>query len=251
MVSAQNAFALAYQWWLNCDAYFLTLEFARDGKWVREIGGKYGVDRTISENAEKSMAKLVLDSAQSADSSLERRAARLSRALENRPTTELKRLPTSAACKLSWFVCPQGWTMFDRYAAQGVLGTGGTTGIPRMERFYAALALRGWVDTLSNVRREIPQQFCQLLAERTLDKHFFLLGRAKEEDGDREMVRTERQINAFLDALSPELRDSVCSTGNKIAGILREANLGYRDDSDRGAINKRVKELREMKEDVA
>lgn len=262
-VAARYAFALAYQWWLNCDAYFvagLQNNTKLDGTWIREIGSYYGVNRTVPTDKEGAFSKFILQSGQSSDMEIDKRAVHLTHSLQQAELLAHKgengrkqdsRIPASAATKVSWFVWPQGWTMYDSYAARGVLGTRGSVGTARMERFYAALAHRGWKKLLFSVRGEIPPQFSQLLAERTLDKHVLLLGLADGMDGQQNMERVERQMNAFLGALSPELGDLVWSTGCIISKLLRAAKLGHHENNDRTAIDERLKELRKMNEGIA
>lgn len=241
-------FALAYQWWLICDAYFANADLSSelDERWLREIGKPYLVNRTIPNGKEAAFVSMIKSSGQSAEMDLEQRAARLSLALSR--NFDRQKVPASAASKVSWFVWPQGWTMYDSYAAKALIGNPSATGLARMELFYAALAMRGWIDLLGEMRLALrPFAFDPRLAERTIDKFLFLHG--------MEEVALEpalAMIDGFVDALPAALRDDVVRAGEATGEELLSIRLLHRDTkTDRNALQDRVDRLRRFKDEIS
>lgn len=249
-VAAHYAFALAYQWWLSCDAHYvaeLAGKQALDAGWVRDIGDTYLVNRTILTGAETAFAKLILQSGQGNDMAICERAARLSLALERRDDLKAN-APASAASKVSWFVWPRGWTMYDRYAAKAVVGTPGESGVAKMERFYAALAMRGWDDVLRQLRGVMSEfGWPTLLAERAVDKYLFLEG-----SGVTSGAPAIRRIDGFLNALPGDVRDLVNQAGDAVGSILEPSHLLHRDTgTDRATLKTHLEALRILKKEIA
>lgn len=246
--AADHAFALAYQWWLMCDAYYAETLKAKprslDGGLVREIGQSYQVNRTIGDGHQASFATLVVHSGQGNGMDMEERAARISLALKRCDTTIFPFLPISAMTKVSWFIWPSNWTMYDRYAVKVVLGSPQDIGIERLERFYAALAMRGWIDHLDYVRSALKgSMFNPLLAERVIDKYLFLEGSHVQKDD-----ATTRAIKGFVNALPAELKDEVEHIGASISPLLAEGKLLHRSTTtDRQELKARVERLRSFK----
>ena len=242
------ALSLAYQWWLRCDAHFAKAELSKnlDGHWVRAIGEPYIVNRTIGGGQEQAVADLVLHSGQGDEMDIEERAARLSLALEKRAFAG--NAPASAASKISWFVWPRNWTMYDSYAAKAVVGSPKETGLQRMERFYAALAMRGWRDALKDTRLVLADYGLEpLLAERAIDKFLFLHG-AKAERGDKYTA----PVDSFIGALPSDLSDRIVRAGEAIGEILAAVPLVPRNKgTDRKALDERVTSLRKLKKEIA
>jgi hypothetical protein len=245
--STHHPFALAYQWWLMCDAYFVNAGLSKhlNEKWVREIGGRYLVNRTVPNGQERQFMSIVLGCGQGNEMQIEERAARLSLALSRQST--FKKSPASAASKVSWFVWPQGWTMYDRYAAKAVVGSPAETGTARMELFFAALAMRGWDDILSRTRDVLRDySFSPLLAERAIDKYLFLQGMS-----EAECETTVATTDGFVAALPHNLRDEVTRAGEAVGEVLGASGLLHRDtESDRSALANRVEDLRRFKNGI-
>lgn len=248
--AAHYSFALAYQWWLNCDSYYvaeLAGRQALNAGWVRDIGETYLVNRTIAKGAEDVFAQLILHSGQGSDMAISERAIRLSLALERHADLKAD-TPASAASKVSWFVWPRGWTMYDRFAAKAVVGTPAESGLAKMERFYAALAMRGWDDALRQLRNVMSEFGCPaLLAERTLDKYLFLEGSGAAEGGT-----AIRRIDGFLNALPGDHRDTINRAGEAVASILEPSRLLHRETrTDRIELKKQLDALRVLKREIA
>ena len=241
-------FALAYQWWLICDSHFANADLSTnlDERWLREIGKPYLVNRTIPNGREAAFVGMIKSSGQSAEMDLEQRAARLSLALSR--NFDCQKLPASAASKVSWFVWPQGWTMYDSYAAKALIGNPSATGLARMEMFYAALAMRGWNDLLREMRLALrPFAFDPRLAERTIDKFLFLHGME-----EAALEPALAMIDGFVDALPAELRDDVVRAGEATGEELLSIRLLHRDTkTDRNALQDRVDRLRRFKDEIS
>lgn len=252
-VAADYAFPLAYQWWLYVDfGYLQTINgkaFKLDGPLVREIAESYDVGRTIggatkadADLAAGALAGMIRTSGAGDGMTLIERAARSAHALE-RKGTDLSRSPISAITKISWFVWPDGWTMFDSLTSKAVLGRSSSQ-VSHMERFYAALQVRGWLDVLRRVRERIRAPFDRRMAERVLDKYLFLSGL---ESARRK--RTVASIDGFVAALPADLRDSVQEQCEAISDCMGGDCLLHRDtDTDMRTLNAKVAELRSFKE---
>ncbi len=242
------SFALAYQWWLMCDAYFANADLSSelDERWLREIGKPYLVNRTIPNGREAAFVSMIKSSGQSDEMDLEQRAARLSLALSR--NFDRQKVPASAASKVSWFVWPQGWTMYDRYAANALIGNPTASGLARMEMFYAALAMRGWNDILGEMRLALrPFALDARLAERTIDKFLFLHGM-----DDAALEPALAMIDGFVDALPADLRADVVRAGEATGEKLSSVRLLHRDTkTDRNALQERVDRLRRFKDEIS
>lgn len=138
--------------------------------------------------------------------------------------------------------------MYDSYAAKALIGTSSETGLSRMEKFYAALAMRGWNELLGEIRLALrPFALDPRLAERTIDKFLFLHG-MEEAALDPALA----MIDGFVDALPAELRDDVIRAGEATGDALSSVRLLHRDtETDRNALQDRVDQLRRFKDEIS
>jgi hypothetical protein len=241
------AFVLAYKCWLECDAhYHASLRgnaSALDADWLRHIGRIYLFNRNVAEGAEAPLIDAVVHAGQGNDMNIEERAARLSNSLRRRGVTS-----ASAASKLSWFIWPSGWTMYDRLAREAVIGVRTEPALEKFERFYVALAMRGWNDLLSQVRQCIREGHMEtMLAERTIDK--FLMLNSYSESAREQLVAA---LNNFLKALPGDLRDTIVHVDEQISTILVASQLLHRNTAtDRAALAARLAQFNQLKQQVA
>lgn len=109
------------------------------------------------------------------------RAEQLEEAAKNLVATKNgKRLcnqHNSAFSKVAWFVRPNGWTMFDKFAYDGLMFDGVRGQTLSMAKFYKcldALEFQSWCDLARNTPRE---PFCTIPVERVFDKALMSLAR--------------------------------------------------------------------------
>lgn len=123
--------------------------------------------------------------------------------------------PHSAVTKMIWFLKPTGWTVYDRYAGDAVLLSGGNTE-DRQRRFYSTIAqpLAHWSHEL---RGPVAALHPKLHAERLIDKYLVLSGLdvAKRRDA---VTANEHFVRLLPDAL----RETLLTTAGQVAAILPE-----------------------------
>lgn len=213
------AFLAAYKWWLEHDAYFLGVLYGQpgvlDSARLEDVLRTYGAARSIPLDERPDYINLIANSQQAENMALVERANLIAAALGN-----LERPAVSAFTKVSWFIWPAGWTMFDSHASQAVLGHASGAVIPRMRRFYAALAARGWGDLILSARAVLNQNgFDERLAERMIDKYLWL--QTPRADAAVQQARHE----AFRNALPQDLIDRIAAVEAGVAPLLQNANL--------------------------
>lgn len=117
----------------------------------------------------------------------------------------------SAMTKLMWFLRPEGWTMFDKYAADAIGTNEYESPIDRMEAFYSNLSERSFENAarrLGNALRE--DGWPDLHGERVIDKFLWL-----SEADDRDVVIDNCRI--FLTLLPNGVGDRLEHTAQKIS----------------------------------
>lgn len=92
------------------------------------------------------------------------------------PVTRWRQPLPSAMTKLMWFARPTDWTMFDKYAANG-LGVKSAPAVKRMLNFYEDLENRKYGSLLKMMRPVVIESgLDRRWAERILDKYLMLIG---------------------------------------------------------------------------
>lgn len=246
-LAADNAFTLAYKSWLETDANFWCdiggNPSALNKEKLREIGRVFLVNRTIPKNDEARIIGVITSSGQADDIPIERRAAQISRVLEASGSNA-----ASAVSKISWFIWPSGWTMYDRLAARAVIGNPQANALTKFERFYATLALRGWDDILAKVRQSLSNHgFRPLLAERTVDKFLMLSGM-----DDKDRAQTAVRLAVFRAEFPDDMSARLINTGNEIAQILQPGTLlNSVNRTDRKELKMRLERFQQLKSEIA
>ncbi|WP_318912731.1 hypothetical protein [Shinella zoogloeoides] len=105
----------------------------------------------------------------------------------------------SGISKLSWFVAPKSWTMFDRLAAEAI-GVKSGSARDKATRFYQHLDDTGFVKLASDMRSALPDSD-RFYPERIVDQYLWLSASQEE---NRPLVITKTA--AFLDAIGDEKR---------------------------------------------
>ena len=102
----------------------------------------------------------------------------------------------SAVTKFMWFLKPEGWTMFDRYAANGLGVDSRLPALQRMQAFYGALAERGFEEVCARMQKRIDDSaFKGLPAGRILDTLLMARG---DRGGDAETVARLKDFLSLL-----------------------------------------------------
>jgi hypothetical protein len=192
----------AYKWWISSDFGFLRLTGAIDDQGnpsepgvsaisktsLRRIALAYSVSRNIPSDEIDSQGQQVVDLFMTSpppeinSEDLLTRANALAAQSKKMPMfvtlrngSQSRRQLASALSKLSWFIHPQGWTIFDKYVGAAVIGQGGS-GLAQMSAFYEKLA-PSW-RVISNKVCCATQQagFHPFLGYRIIDKYLYCHG---------------------------------------------------------------------------
>jgi hypothetical protein len=109
--------------------------------------------------------------------------------------------PISAVTKLMWFRRPTGWTMFDGYARQGLIGSKNDA----MD-FYKRLDQNHFPERAARLTELCRHKdLNELWGERIIDKFLMLHGaREREGDGEGSFYRRARWLNEHYLKLLPE-----------------------------------------------
>jgi hypothetical protein len=212
-----------YRWWLGEDQIDVR-RIAKTGKidpeTVRAIARRYNVNRGIRKRNDKrdtearGIAKLLNNAAKRWPTGLVERAEKCSKVAE-----KAKRYGytgghlASAITKLMWFVKPNGWTMYDGFAATG-LGIERKEARERMPEFYRELENRGFREIVADINRTLrATPLLNLKPERVIDKYLWLWGAPM---GRRQ--RTEEDCRIFLQMVLPRpISKRLISTARRIA----------------------------------
>ena len=192
------------RWWLSTDAPFLKRIVRNGGSLDVETASKIMTNYNVARGFEnKGTAAFSLaiqcanDRALGWPSGLQDRYTFCrSLADEWQAIKATRHHQISAATKVMWFLRPQGWTMFDSYAAKGM-------GASSAEQFYTALEMNGFsaaVDQLGSVIAN--SEWPSLPANKIID--FFLMQRGNF--GGTDQIR---DATVYLDALPATARETL------------------------------------------
>lgn len=196
------------RWWLNIDAGFCKLVSNADGKLDAEtlasVALQYNVARGLPGRDRPAETQAILEilnhAAANWPSSMKDRAhhcGEITTLLQNAKLTRNNHV--SGVTEYMWFLRPAGWTVFDRFAADGMEVPAYFTALERMQRFYAALDAAGFAEADQKLQSLIDKSAWRSLpASRVLDT--FLMRRSREH-GMREGANSTEAITGFLRAL--------------------------------------------------
>lgn len=259
----------AFRWWIHVDFGFLietgilTHTGERtdnkvghlDRPLLRRIAGAYSVSRNIpAHNADAEAEKLVTLFKEKAFRSalcamdLGERGDLLAEFISASPAILVaaeeggkpgSRQLASAISKLTWFMQPDGWTIFDKYVGVAALRKSGT-GTAQFKSFYGKLA-PSWDQTTAELKQVVVEHgFNELLSYRIIDKYLFChgLGMFAVADGKSTLIRTaditykikspaltnhRNGIIASQKALSPYLGTRLSALGEALETVLDDA----------------------------
>ena len=150
----------------------------------------------------------------------------------------------SAVTKLTWFLAPGGWTMFDRFAREA-LGVRETGAENQAEAFYRQLCERRFCKHVADVKKVLVDgHFSGLFGERVIDKYLMLAGQmpagriddsVRRQFLDEESCRVDRSISALCQVhadLDPCFKDAVDSCAANVAALATEGFLEFRNEKE-------------------
>lgn len=216
---------IAYaRWWLSVDAPLRGLVSADDNRLTAEtmalIALPYNVARGLPSRSDRRASANV--------------AAALNEGSKGWPTTLIHKADrcrelanqlrldgytyynqVSAVSKLMWFLKPSQWTLFDRYAADGMKTKKHIDTVDRMMSFFQKLDASGFSMVNEHISFLVSQsEWSMLPSERVLDT--FLMRRGGLRTGNNSV----RALNAFLSALPGPASDSLNSLAMQIQSEL-------------------------------
>lgn len=270
---AELAVLDAYKWWIASDFGFLQLTGVLDkngndgadlGQFdkevMRRIARAYTVSRNIPSHENDAQAEALAVSLSGSELapmlrlSFVDRARALTGFIRSNPVTlsqkgkgeePTKKNIASAITKLTWFLQPEDWTIFDKYVGVAILRREGT-GLKQMEAYYAHLA-DGWDLISSQLCKACADNgFNRRLGYRIVDKFLFLHGIAmyvpgQKKDGQPRTVLNKnsrlaeriesgsltpirQSLRSFGGALPIDLHEKLKRLGEDAALILADAH---------------------------
>lgn len=256
----------AYKWWINSDFGILQATGILDANGIRtnrptgtfdlqtmrQIARAYTVNRNIPAHNNDAAGQAVVDAlcapetAKWLESPFPERAERLADFVKantvalapNEKGEVLNHELASAYSKLSWFLRPEDWTIFDKYVGAAVLRRE-QAGLDQMNSYYAALAPR-WRQTSAALieaveRQGLPGQ----LGYRIADKYLFYQGIGMYEPDLRKSGKP-------FDKLNPRT-----TTDQRLLSPAVQASLASLTATERVLSQHMGDSLRRLAEDVA
>lgn len=205
-----------YRWWLTADGVrFKAVNGQKmTGDALRSIAVDYRVSRGIRSGKEGGLANLVNKYCEKWPEALMDKADACAKLAKEAGTKNITRGHlASAATKLMWFMQPRGWTMYDRFAADGLEVPKNADSIARMKTFYEALEEKGFLkeeDIADSIIKDTA--FGDLRGSRVIDKFLMLRGF----DVGR-CVSTVRDCGYFLEVLPPAIRQDLENLASAMA----------------------------------
>lgn len=252
----------AYKWWITTDFGFLKLTGAIDGDGrptapanasidiarLRTIARAYSVSRNIPSDKQESQAQKIVEALAQKPShdifsiDVLARATALKILAESTPVTVTyedgrtsQRELASAFSKLSWFIQPQGWTLFDKYVGAAVTGSD-RPGLQQMWDFYACLAPTWSAVSTDICRKAGDAGLNPLLGYRIIDKYLFChgLGMYSEPTENRktaqfvasstfDMKSSRKAVEAHRSSLCWTLEALGAAEATRLDGLARSA----------------------------
>lgn len=136
------------------------------------------------------------------------------RAMQQRFKNHKVKPIVSGVTKLTWFLAPRGWTMYDRLTRESV-GVGRMATAKQATEFYDQLSRRQFcsrVETMQAVLKD--HGFENLFAERVIDKFLMLAGLSHVD-----VEKWSRRVEQFIYALHERHATEVCCCAHDLAAL--------------------------------
>lgn len=194
-----------HRWWYADDGVKRHMIISNGGeispRVLRDIARAYSVSRGLFKEREAEIADILNGAMASWPAGFLRRAGtciRIAKRLKQNNLAHGRQI--SALTKLTWFMRPDGWTLYDDLAATGLgIRDSGDT-VDRMKRYYRRLDDWGFTCRITAMQATIDaSKTPELRAERILDKLLVFHG---SDDEARKVIRAETK--AYFDILAPE-----------------------------------------------
>lgn len=194
-----------HRWWYADDGvkrHMIVLNGGKiDPRVLRDIARAYSVSRGLFEDCEGEIARILNEAMASWPPGFLRRAGtciRIAKRLNDDKLTRGRQI--SALTKLTWFMRPDGWTLYDDLAATGLGIHKYVDTVDRMKKYYRRLDEWGFPCRIPAMQTTInASETPELRAERILDKLLVFHGSGDEA---REVIRNE--TDAYFGILDPE-----------------------------------------------
>jgi len=229
------------RWWLAGDGVHMRRLHTNgviDPRTLRKIANDYFVSRGLREGKENQIAEMIQDKLQNWPNSLKARAdvvyCLAEEAEKEGGADETKQLThglqLSGFSKLCWFMRPEGWTMYDKYAQWGLARPKKSIGF---KPFYKRLETLNFIGVTTNMRNTIEaSDLPNLWPERIIDKYLMQCGQtdtndfsAVQEQADYLAVQQEFFGSSFtrkIDRLTDQLLQVV--ENEPIFAVHKESN---------------------------
>ena len=224
---------LAYaRWWMAIDAPFIGALKAQNGFTVpllRRVAVRYNVNRGIlqaddgSDSGANGIVGLIHDASRAGNwpsSLLERAATCLRIAQEAQSHGHTATLQVSGISKFMWFLNPQGWTLFDRFASAGMNVPSYWSRKDQFVAFYERLDEAGFQDVVGRIEPIVVASCLpNLPTSRIVDS--LLMARGQRGSAHHEVGESR----AFLDILPRTFRDGLHDLAATLQGEVGNAAL--------------------------
>ena len=223
-------------WWNSDGPRLLSIrEFGKmEPKMLRGIAMEYNVNRGIvgadkdKDRAAEGLCELLNDARETWPTGLVDRAEACREILDKAMKSDsyVHGYQISAITKFMWFLKPDGWTVFDSFAAQGA-GVNRVSGsCKRMELFYQKLTDLGFERLSQEMQVMIDVDvFGELPATRILDMHLMILGKYGPDKlaiGSLENFllvlpnQTSQELKALAEKLQSRFGNDVFASKNRL-----------------------------------
>lgn len=215
---------IAYtKWWLGTDASIISMIAANDGRLnlqtVSSISVPYNVARGLPKQKDdrrnSTLLSVLNERVMDWPVGLVERAAHCVETVVYLGETGcLRNHQASAVSKLVWFLRPDDWTMFDRYAADGMGVPQRPSSTDRLMLFYRSLKSAGFDDLNQLIGQHVQaSQWRSVPSSRVIDT--FLMRRGGQVDGPYSV----QSLSAFLSALPEQASLSLHDLGTAIQKV--------------------------------
>jgi len=212
-------------WWATDGPRLARTRKGLDHKSLRAIALEYNVNRGVPKGVESAqkLADFLNKAGKIWPGGLTARAERcLEIVAQARSAGRLKTNQISGTTKFMWFLKPDGWTVFDRFAADGAGIPKHLNAMKRMERFYRQLEEWDFEAKAADMQAVIDDSpLAGMPAPRILDR--LLMARAGDYQRD-----APDELQAFVDLLPSSASKLVVELSDQLQSRFGDDVLGER-----------------------